>query len=143
MPTVGDLISSLWGKDMEILLATDHVVFRSGSKTESLEPVVYLSVAPGARRLLAVGGSSGLTEAFVSIHLFDGEPLRNQDLKKHEILEAFLRYGFAKLHNRSAFIRPRAIFYGTEAVAKAFGGYEQGVLEQAAVAAGAREVIIK
>jgi hypothetical protein len=143
MSSLENIISRLLNKDVEIFLETHHVTFCSGGETENLEPVVYLSAPPGSRRVLAVGRSSGLTEAFECISLFDGEPLRAADLKKHEILAAFFCYGLAKFCKRFALIRPRVIFYGTGTLAKVFGGYEQAVLVQAALAAGARQAIFK
>lgn len=129
--------------DIEVSLSAKSVVFRRGSKSETLEPVLYLSAGTGTRRILAIGGVPHLTEPFERVDLLNGQALKSEDLKKHEVLEAFFRYGFIKLSKRMALVRPRVVFLEADSVSSAFGGYERSVLSQAASEAGAREVIFK
>ncbi|MDR4459197.1 MAG: hypothetical protein MRJ67_01555 [Nitrospirales bacterium] len=133
------LIYKFAANEVEITLNKDVVNFRSGDKSLSLEPVVYLAV--DSTRVLSFGNSTDLTEPFERINLFDGKRIQIKGVDKANALAGFLQFGFTQLAGRRAWVRPRVIIVLGNSLSDIFGGYERVVLMQTATDAGAREVL--
>lgn len=138
-----NLITDLTIGEVEVFFEGDSVTFRSKRRVESVALVFYVSAKPGGEDRVAVGEAPGVSGSFQRINLLDGRLVNSEDLDQHEIMEAFLRFGFRKLANGRTFMRPRVVFCGVRIISKALGGAERVVLSVAARKAGAREVIFK
>ena len=135
------LINKFAANEIKITLNKEVVNFRSGDKSLSLEPVVYLAV--DSTRVLSIGNSTDLTEPFERINLFDGKGIQIKGVDKANALALFLHFGFTHLAGRRAWVRPRVIIVLGNPLSEIFGGYERVVLMQTAANAGAREVVFE
>jgi len=135
------LINKFAANEIKITLNKDVVNFRSGDKSLSLEPVVYLAV--DSIRVLSFGNSTDLTEPFECINLFDGKRFQIKGVDKANALELFLHFGFNQLAGRLILVKPRVIFVLGSPLSEIFGGYERVVLMQTAANAVAREVVFE
>jgi hypothetical protein len=138
-----NFITDLSIGDVEVSFERDSVTFRSKRAAESVALVFYVSAKPRGKHVIAVGEVPGASGSFERIDLVDGRLLNSEELDQDEIMEAFLRFGFAKLANGRTFMRPRVVFCGVKLISKALAGAERVVLSVAARKAGAREVIFK
>jgi hypothetical protein len=130
--------------DAELEVSPDLVTLRRGRKSLSLRPVVYIHRDASPCRVLAVGTSEGLVEPYIEVRLFASTaPLPLEELTKGNCLEALLRYAILKVARGGTLVNPRLFVSGLESVGSVFGGYQGWLLREAAIKAGARELVFR
>ncbi len=138
------LLNKLFGffsNDMSIDLGTANtIVIVKGKGIVINEPsVVAVQKNPsGKKRLLAVGKEAKEMVGKTPENISAVRPLRDGVIADFDVTEEMIRYFIKKSHNRSSFLRPRIIIcvpYGLTQV-------ERKAVKEAALSAGAREVVL-
>ena len=138
------LLNKLFGffsNDMSIDLGTANtIVIVKGRGIVINEPsVVAIQKSPsGKKRLLAVGKEAKEMVGKTPENICAVRPLRDGVIADFDVTEEMIRYFIKKSHNRSSFLRPRIIIcvpYGLTQV-------ERKAVKEAALSAGAREVVL-
>lgn len=120
----------------------DRVVFKMSERIETLEPTIYLSLAPQDVKILGVGHDIVITEPHSKIRLFQSDPPPKHQIKV-QFLTQFLIHGIKEVFSQAAFIRHRVIIYNVESLAGVMSGYEPSIFQIAVIKAGARFVLFR
>jgi hypothetical protein len=88
---------------------------------------------------VAIGENRDIPDATL-VHLFEADT--GHEVDKFGFLRLFLEYGIGKTFEQKRFpaLKPVIIYRGAETLRKALVGYHMGILHQAGLLAGAREV---
>ncbi len=138
------LLNKLFGffsNDMSIDLGTANtIVIVRGKGIVINEPsVVAIQKSPsGKKKLLAVGKEAKEMVGKTPENICAVRPLRDGVIADFDVTEEMIRHFIKKSHNRSSFLRPRIIIcvpYGLTQV-------ERKAVKEAALSAGAREVVL-
>ncbi len=73
------------------------VAFRCRDHIETVEPILWISGEGRGAALVAVGANPVLTQSAERVDLFSPEWLRRPDQERVELVDAFCRYGMAKV----------------------------------------------
>jgi hypothetical protein len=103
------------------------------------ETCVNYTVREGVPAPVAIGENREIPDATL-VHLFGKET--DYDMDKFGFLRLFIEYGLEKVTEQKRFpsLKPLIIFRGAETLKEALVGYHFGILHQAGLLAGAREV---
>ncbi|MEC9005616.1 MAG: rod shape-determining protein [Nitrospirota bacterium] len=127
---------SLFSSDMAIDLGTAHtLVYVQGKGIVLNEPSV-VAIEKNSNRILAVGGDAKRMVGRTPGNIAAIRPMKDGVIANFEMAERMLRYFITKVHNRSAFVRPRIII----GVPSRITQVEQRAVKESAESAGAREV---
>src|SRR5438874_10467409 len=126
------------GRDMAVDLGTANtVVYVRGRGIVLNEPsVVAVTTKNGA--ILAVGAEAKRMIGRTPAHIRAIRPLRDGVIADFDITEKMLRYFIQKVHHRRFMAKPRVVV----CVPSGITGVEQRAVEEATVAAGARQAFI-
>lgn len=88
-------------------------------------------------------GEKGNGEDVISVALFEPEDSLPAEMEKVELLQSFLEFNIAKLleKQRILIFKPRIVFHEDQQLKGLTCGYQRTLLRDAALAAGAREVL--
>jgi hypothetical protein len=133
------IINRFSGK-ITIDVSPERFLFSNGYDTLALDTYLYLSRnSAGDFLVLAIGERVG-KDTCVRVDLFDQKSVLPDKVLRSSCLEAFLRFGFVKLSNRKAMLRPTVIFRGANSLNYITCGYHKKILSDAAKNAGAHSV---
>jgi len=137
------IINLISGK-IQIEVSPDRFVFTRNDEVKSLKTTVFLSDDSKKRRVLGIGDDFVATQPNVCIRLFqENDAGILPALGKSECLDAYFRYAFRLITRRSAFVRPLVVFRNSESLNTLLCGYQDKVLLNSAMNAGARECIFE
>ena len=129
---------SLFSSDMAIDLGTAHtLVYVQGQGIVLNEPSV-VAVEQQSNKILAVGSEAKRMVGRTPGHISAIRPMKEGVIADFEMAERMLRYFITKVHNRTAFVRPRIII----GVPSRITQVEQRAVKESAELAGAREVYL-
>ncbi len=136
-----DLISrflSLFSSDMAIDLGTaSTLVYVQGKGIVLNEPSV-VAIEKKSNTILAVGSEAKRMVGRTPGNITAIRPMKEGVIADFEMTERMLKYFITKVHNRSAFVRPRIII----GVPSRITQVEQRAVKESAELAGAREVYL-
>src|SRR5437870_4155883 len=137
-PPKADGFTGLLGRDMAVDLGTANtLVYVRGRGIVLNEPsVVAINTRTGA--ILAVGAEAKRMIGRTPAHIVAVRPLRDGVIADFDVTEKMLRYFIQKVHKRRWLAKPRAVL----CVPSGITGVEQRAVEEAAIAAGARNAFI-
>lgn len=138
MASLLESLLALFTNDIEVDLSPDAVALRCRGRSVSLRPVVHLSTTSQQPQVLAVGDAGGFTEPHQSVELFRPTPYLGVALSKGACLEAFFVYALHSVVPARVLVRPRMVVSGAGTLRDFLGGYEELVIGEVAVKAGAR-----
>src|SRR5439155_6613674 len=126
------------GRDMAVDLGTAKtlVYVRGGGVLLNEPSVVAINTLTGA--ILAVGTEAKRMIGRTPAHIVAVRPLRDGVIADFDVTEKMLRYFIQKVHKRRWLAKPRAVL----CVPSGITGVEQRAVEEAAIAAGARNAFI-
>src|SRR5213594_554217 len=126
------------GRDMAVDLGTANtLVYVRGRGTVLNEPsVVAINTKTGA--ILAVGTEAKRMIGRTPAHIVAVRPLRDGVIADFDVTEKMLRYFIQKVHRRRWLAKPRCVL----CVPSGITGVEQRAVEEATIAAGARNAYI-
>ncbi len=129
---------SLLSSDMAIDLGTAHtLVYVQGKGIVLNEPSV-VAIEKNTNTILAVGSEAKRMVGRTPGNIAAIRPMKEGVIADFEMAERMLRYFITKVHNRSAFVRPRIII----GVPSRITQVEQRAVRESAELAGAREVYL-
>ncbi len=129
---------SLFSSDMAIDLGTAHtLVYVQGKGIVLNEPSV-VAIEKNTNTILAVGSEAKRMVGRTPGNIAAIRPMKEGVIADFEMAERMLRYFITKVHNRSAFVRPRIII----GVPSRITQVEQRAVKESAELAGAREVYL-
>jgi rod shape-determining protein MreB len=129
---------SLFSSDMAIDLGTAHtLVYVQGKGIVLNEPSV-VAIEKNSNKILAVGSDAKRMVGRTPGNIAAIRPMKDGVIANFEMAERMLRYFITKVHNRSAFVRPRIII----GVPSRITQVEQRAVKESAELAGAREVYL-
>ncbi len=129
---------SLFSSDMAIDLGTAHtLVYVQGKGIVLNEPSV-VAIEKNSNTILAVGSEAKRMVGRTPGNIAAIRPMKEGVIADFEMAERMLRYFITKVHNRSAFVRPRIII----GVPSRITQVEQRAVKESAELAGAREVYL-
>ena len=129
---------SLFSSDMAIDLGTAHtLVYVQGKGIVLNEPSV-VAIEKNSNKILAVGSEAKRMVGRTPGNIAAIRPMKEGVIADFEMAERMLRYFITKVHNRSAFVRPRIII----GVPSRITQVEQRAVKESAELAGAREVYL-
>lgn len=139
---VQDLLNKLFTNDFTIDVETDRFTFTTDGRSTTLGSFLYLQRATnGALKVVAVGESiSDISGSLIRVDLFAPSLLPPEAQDRTELLEAFIRFAFHKVHKRTTLVRPTVVIRGVDKLSRVLHGYERGLLDRAVKSAGARSV---
>jgi rod shape-determining protein MreB len=131
-------LTGFLGRDMAVDLGTANtLVYVRGRGIVLNEPsVVAINTANGA--ILAVGTEAKRMIGRTPSHIRAIRPLRDGVIADFDITEKMLRYFIQKVHHRRYLAKPRVVV----CVPSGITGVEQRAVEEATMAAGARQAFI-
>jgi len=137
-------ILNLLSAKIEIEVSPDRFVFKRNDLTKSLTTKVYLSNNTNNAKILGVGDEFVATQPNICVELFQ-EIQKGElpNLVKSQCLDAFFMYAFRLITKKSAMIRPRVVFKNSESLNALLSGYQDTILQTAAINAGARECLFE
>jgi len=138
------LIDSIMNKlsgTISVEVGPKAFVFTKEWRSIRVETYLYLSNGDGKHRILSVGDVFVGSSECLRAEIFGGNATRQKSIGSFDLLEAFLRFGFQKLLQGRIFIRPTVIIKGTATINIYLGGFEDYILKQAAMSAGAHKVL--
>jgi hypothetical protein len=120
----------------------DYFVFINDDIKYVFETCVNYKLQDGEPVPVAIGESQEIPDTTL-LHLFD--PASGTDIDKFGFLRLFLEYGIGKTFEKRTFpaLKPLVIFKGVETLQKALVGYHYGILYQAGLLAGARDIVFE
>ena len=129
---------SLFSSDMAIDLGTAHtLVYVQGKGIVLNEPSV-VAIEQYTNKILAVGSEAKRMVGRTPGNISAIRPMKEGVIADFEMAERMLRYFITKVHNRTAFVRPRIII----GVPSRITQVEQRAVKESAELAGAREVYL-
>jgi len=129
---------SWFSSDMAIDLGTAHtLVYVQGKGVVLNEPSV-VAIDKNSNKILAVGSEAKRMVGRTPGNISAIRPMKEGVIADFEMAERMLRYFITKVHNRSAFVRPRIII----GVPSRITQVEQRAVKESAELAGAREVYL-
>lgn len=129
---------SLFSSDMAIDLGTAHtLVYVQGKGIVLNEPSV-VAIERYTNKILAVGSEAKRMVGRTPGNISAIRPMKEGVIADFEMAERMLRYFITKVHNRTAFVRPRIII----GVPSRITQVEQRAVKESAELAGAREVYL-
>ena len=129
---------SLFSSDMAIDLGTAHtLVYVQGKGIVLNEPSV-VAIEQHSNKILAVGVEAKRMVGRTPGNISAIRPMKEGVIADFEMAERMLRYFITKVHNRTAFVRPRIII----GVPSRITQVEQRAVKESAELAGAREVYL-
>ena len=129
---------SLFSSDMAIDLGTAHtLVYVQGKGIVLNEPSV-VAIEQQTNKILAVGSEAKRMVGRTPGNISAIRPMKEGVIADFEMAERMLRYFITKVHNRTAFVRPRIII----GVPSRITQVEQRAVKESAELAGAREVYL-
>lgn len=129
---------SLFSNDMAIDLGTAHtLVYVQGKGIVLNEPSV-VAIEQQTNKILAVGSEAKRMVGRTPGNISAIRPMKEGVIADFEMAERMLRYFITKVHNRTAFVRPRIII----GVPSRITQVEQRAVKESAELAGAREVYL-
>ena len=129
---------SLFSSDMAIDLGTAHtLVYVQGKGIVLNEPSV-VAIERHSNKILAVGIEAKRMVGRTPGNISAIRPMKEGVIADFEMAERMLRYFITKVHNRTAFVRPRIII----GVPSRITQVEQRAVKESAELAGAREVYL-
>ena len=129
---------SLFSSDMAIDLGTAHtLVYVQGKGIVLNEPSV-VAIEQQTSKILAVGSEAKRMVGRTPGNISAIRPMKEGVIADFEMAERMLRYFITKVHNRTAFVRPRIII----GVPSRITQVEQRAVKESAELAGAREVYL-
>ena len=129
---------SLFSSDMAIDLGTAYtLVYVQGQGIVLNEPSV-VAVEQQSSKILAVGSEAKRMVGRTPGNISAIRPMKEGVIADFEMAERMLRYFITKVHNRTAFVRPRIII----GVPSRITQVEQRAVKESAELAGAREVYL-
>jgi hypothetical protein len=136
-----DYIVGMLTKDIYCRVDPREFHFRRGEESLNVQTYIYVTMGKPTH-VMSVGSAFQGSQQCMKIELFERSP--NELLQsKGEFLDVLLRYAFSTLSGRRAMVRPRVIFSNTNSLQEYLSGYQQNVLTDSAMKAGAREIIFK
>ena len=137
MGLIGQVLS-YFSSDMAIDLGTAHtLVYVQGKGVVLNEPSV-VAIDKNTNKILAVGSEAKRMVGRTPGNISAIRPMKEGVIADFEMAERMLRYFITKVHNRSAFVRPRIII----GVPSRITQVEQRAVKESAELAGAREVYL-
>ncbi len=131
-------VLSYFSSDMAIDLGTAHtLVYVQGKGVVLNEPSV-VAIDKNTNKILAVGSEAKRMVGRTPGNISAIRPMKEGVIADFEMAERMLRYFITKVHNRSAFVRPRIII----GVPSRITQVEQRAVKESAELAGAREVYL-
>lgn len=136
-----DKLVGMFSNDMAIDLGTANVIISVKGKGVLInEPsvVAMMNDRMGRQKILAVGREAKEMVGKTPENITAIRPMREGVIANFDVTERMIRYFIEKVHNRSAFIRPRVVVsvpYGLTQV-------ERKAVKESAMSAGAREVFL-
>ncbi|HIJ75706.1 MAG TPA: rod shape-determining protein MreB, partial [Deltaproteobacteria bacterium] len=134
-------ILGLFSNDLAIDLGTANtLVYVRGKGIVLTEPsvVAVRKDERGANRVVAVGKEAKMMLGKTPGNITAIRPMKDGVIADFEVAEAMLRYFIRKVHNRSAFVRPRVIICIPSGVTQV----EKRAVRESAESAGAHEVYL-
>lgn len=129
---------SLFSSDMAIDLGTAHtLVYVQGKGIVLNEPSV-VAIERHTNKILAVGSEAKRMVGRTPGNISAIRPMKEGVIADFEMAERMLRYFITRVHNRTAFVRPRIII----GVPSRITQVEQRAVKESAELAGAREVYL-
>jgi len=129
---------SLFSSDMAIDLGTAYtLVYVQGKGIVLNEPSV-VAIEKQSSKILAVGSEAKRMVGRTPGNISAIRPMKEGVIADFEMAERMLRYFITKVHNRTAFVRPRIII----GVPSRITQVEQRAVKESAELAGAREVYL-
>lgn len=129
---------SLFSSDMAIDLGTAHTLVYVQSKGIVLNEPSVVAVEQQTNKILAVGSDAKRMVGRTPGNISAIRPMKEGVIADFEMAERMLRYFITKVHNRTAFVRPRIII----GVPSRITQVEQRAVKESAELAGAREVYL-
>ncbi len=127
--------------EIEVTVTAEIISLKCKDKVESFETVIYITPDNKKPHVLAVGGSAP-KEPHVRINLFSlNEFPSSYSAWKKNCLVAFLEYAFRRVLNQSGLpmLKPSVTFTGANSLESILCGYQDALLRDAAIEAGAME----
>ncbi len=129
---------SLFSNDMAIDLGTAHtLVYVQGKGIVLNEPSV-VAIEQQTNKILAVGSEAKRMVGRTPGNISAIRPMKEGVIADFEMAERMLRYFITRVHNRTAFVRPRIII----GVPSRITQVEQRAVKESAELAGGREVYL-
>ena len=129
---------SLFSSDMAIDLGTAHTLVYVRGKGIVLNEPSVVAVEQHTNKILAVGSEAKRMVGRTPGNISAIRPMKEGVIADFEMAERMLRYFITKVHNRTAFVRPRIII----GVPSRITQVEQRAVKESAELAGAREVYL-
>jgi rod shape-determining protein MreB len=137
-PPKAEGLTGFLGRDMAVDLGTANtLVYVRGRGIVLNEPSV-VAVNTTTNAILAVGAEAKRMIGRTPAHIRAIRPLRDGVIADFDITEKMLRYFIQKVHHRRFMAKPRVVV----CVPSGITGVEQRAVEEATVAAGARQAFI-
>ena len=132
---MANLISQI---DIEI----NPVYFIFSWKEYQRKVATLVGIDKDNKQLVAIGEKVA-DEDVASIALFAPEQDLPAGIERLDLLQTFLEYNIAKLFEKENFrvFKPKIVFHGEKQLNQILCGYQRSLLEIAALAAGAKEVV--
>ncbi|MFZ5880503.1 MAG: hypothetical protein ACOY0R_14130 [Chloroflexota bacterium] len=117
----------------------DYFVFINDDVKYVFETCIHYTLRDGEPVPVSIGESEGTPDT-QALRLFD--PESGVEIDKFGFLRLFLEYGIGRTFEKGRFpaLKPVIVFRGAETLKKPLFGYHYGILHQAGLLAGAREV---
>ena len=129
---------SWFSSDMAIDLGTAHTLVYVQDKGVVLNEPSVVAIDKNTNKILAVGSEAKRMVGRTPGNISAIRPMKEGVIADFEMAERMLRYFITKVHNRSAFVRPRIII----GVPSRITQVEQRAVKESAELAGAREVYL-
>lgn len=137
-PPKAEGLTGFLGRDMAVDLGTANtLVYVRGRGIVLNEPSV-VAVNTSTNAIIAVGAEAKRMIGRTPAHIRAIRPLRDGVIADFDITEKMLRYFIQKVHHRRFMAKPRVVV----CVPSGITGVEQRAVEEATVAAGARQAFI-
>ena len=130
-----DIIVSFFSHEVFIKIKKDECEYDDGKNKLKIKTKVFLSKN---NTIIAGVGSYDGNEYVTCVDVFDD--IDYTGILKFEILERYFRFAIEQLHNRKSFIRSKVIVESTKDLKSLLNGYEEYVIKEALLAAGAYSV---
>ncbi len=117
----------------------EYFVFINDDVKYVFETCINYTVRDGEPVPVAIGEAQEAPDTSL-LRLFD--PESGVEIDKFGFLRLFLAYGIEKTYEKGRFptLKPVVIFHGADTLKKPLFGYHYGILHQAGLLAGAREI---
>src|SRR5882724_8975790 len=121
-------------------ISPERFEFWSLGQVEPLAPIIYLTGSGRNQVVAGVGDAMAPAGPHLRVALLDPLSEPAPPLTRIDALEAFIRYGIAKVLNRRVLIRPSVAIHGVESIGGTFAGRELQVFREVLIRAGAHRV---